>query len=99
MNSHKSKLPNLETTIFSTMSALASKHNAINLSQGFPNFDSDMKLNNLVHGAMLIGHNQYAPMAGLIELRVQISQKYEKMYNVSYHPESEITVSFVRGLV
>lgn len=75
------------------MSALASKHDAINLSQGFPNFESDNRLNDLVRKAMVNGHNQYAPMTGLIELRSQISQKYENLYNVFYHPENEITIT------
>jgi len=60
-----SKLPNIETTIFTVMGALANKHNAINLSQGFPNFKSDQKLINLVNNAMNNGYNQYAPMAGI----------------------------------
>ena len=93
MNSHSSKLPNLKTTIFTTMSALASEHNAINLSQGFPNFESDLKLSNLLNKAMVNGFNQYAPMPGVFKLRTQISKKYEKLYNVSYNPESEITIT------
>jgi methionine aminotransferase len=90
---HTSKLPNLKTTIFTTMSALASEHNAINLSQGFPNFESDLKLSNLLNKAMVNDFNQYAPMPGVFELRTQISKKYEKLYNVSYNPESEITIT------
>ena len=72
-----SKLPNLETTIFTVMSALANQHNALNLSQGFPNFDSDPKLINLVTKAMQSGFNQYAPMLGNPALRKGISQKME----------------------
>ena len=56
---HTSKLPNIKTTIFSLMSGLAKAHNAINLSQGFPDFESDIKLTNLVSKAMLSGFNQY----------------------------------------
>ena len=69
---YSSKLPNLETTIFTVMSALANKHNAVNLSQGFPNFESDPKLVGMVNQAMKEGKNQYAPMAGVLELRKAI---------------------------
>lgn len=89
----KSKLPKVGTTIFSVMSQLAEKHNAINLSQGFPDFESDEELTNLVHQAMKRGFNQYAPMAGIIELRDQIAIKTEKLYKVAYHPETEITIT------
>ena len=88
-----SKLPNVGTTIFTVMSALASKHNALNLSQGFPNFKSDQKLIDLVYNAMNTGNNQYAPMAGSLDLRNAISKKFESLYNSSYHPETEITVT------
>ena len=88
-----SKLPNVGTTIFTVMSALATKHNALNLSQGFPNFKSDQKLIDLVYNAMNSGYNQYAPMAGNPDLRNAISEKFESLYNTSYHPETEITVT------
>ncbi|WP_431133524.1 methionine aminotransferase [Psychroserpens mesophilus] len=87
------KLTNIETSIFSVMSALANKHNAINLSQGFPNFKSDQKLIDGVTKAMNSGYNQYAPMAGNLELRQAISKKFEILYNSSYHPDTEITVT------
>ena len=87
------KLTNVETSIFSVMSALANKHNAINLSQGFPNFKSDQKLIDGVTKAMNSGYNQYAPMAGSLELRQAISKKFDILYNSSYHPETEITVT------
>ena len=90
---HLSKLPNVGTTIFTVMGALANKHNAINLSQGFPNFKSDQKLINLVNQAMNSGYNQYAPMAGNIELREAIAKKFDILYNTSYHPDTEITVT------
>lgn len=90
---HISKLPQVGTTIFTVMSALANKHNAINLSQGFPNFKSDQKLIDLVNNAMNSGYNQYAPMPGSLELRQAISKKFENLYNTSYHPESEITIT------
>lgn len=88
----KSKLPAYGTTIFTTMSALAAKHQAINLAQGFPDFSCSEKLIGLVHKAMLDGHNQYAPMPGLLSLRERIAEKTEYLYNATYHPETEITV-------
>ena len=90
---HSSKLPNVETTIFSVMSALASKHQAVNLSQGFPDFKSDQKLIDLVTKAMNSGYNHYAPMLGNLELREAIARKINLLYNTSYHPENEITVT------
>lgn len=90
---HTSKLPNVGTTIFSVMSALANTHNAINLSQGFPNFKSDQKLIDLVTKAMHNGYNQYAPMQGNIELRKALAKKFELLYNTTYNPETEITVT------
>jgi len=88
-----SKLPNIETNIFTVMGALATKYNALNLSQGFPNFKSDPKLIELVSQAMRDGYNQYAPMAGIFELREQIAKKYDLLYQSTYFPESEITVT------
>ncbi|UKM65275.2 methionine aminotransferase [Flavobacteriaceae bacterium GSB9] len=90
---HSSKLPHVGTTIFSVMSALAEKHHAINLSQGFPDFKSDQKLIDLVSKAMNSGHNQYAPMRGHKGLRKAIVKKTERVYGESYHPETEITVT------
>jgi len=87
------KLTNVNTSIFSVMSALANEHNAINLSQGFPNFKSDQNLIDGVTKAMNSGYNQYAPMAGSLELREAISKKFEILYNSSYHPDTEITVT------
>lgn len=90
---HPSKLPNVGTTIFAVMSSLANTHNAINLAQGFPDFKCDQKLIDLVSKAMDSGHNQYAPMPGLLSLRETIGNKYDSLYNSSYHPESEITIT------
>lgn len=90
---HTSKLPNVEPSIFTVMSDLAKKENALNLSQGFPNFKSDQKLIDLVTKAMNSGYNQYAPMAGNVDLRKAIANKFEHLYNTSYHPDSEITVT------
>ena len=88
-----SKLPHVPISIFSVMSKLALENNALNLSQGFPNFESDAKLIQLVNSAMMNGNNQYAPMPGLFDLRKTIAEKIEKLYNVSYHPEFEITIT------
>ena len=88
-----SKLPKVGQTIFSTMSALAAKENALNLSQGFPDFDGHPDLISLVHQAMKSGFNQYAPMAGLMSLREQIAIKTEKLYSGSYNPETEICIT------
>ena len=88
-----SKLPNVKTTMFTTMGQLAHKYQALNLSQGFPNFDPDPELFQLVTQAMRDGYNQYAPMAGVMELREMISQKIGQLYDRHYHPENEITIT------
>ena len=90
---HPSKLPNLETTIFTIMGNLSKKHNAINLSQGFPNFKSDQKLIDLVSKAMNSGYNQYAPMLGVLALREAIAKKFDDLYSTTYNPENEIVVT------
>ncbi len=87
-----SKLPQAGNSIFSVMSGMAQAHNAINLAQGFPDFDCSPELKNLVSKAMEIGHNQYAPMPGLMKLREQIAQKTEELYSAIYNPETEITI-------
>ncbi|MDP2176516.1 MAG: methionine aminotransferase [Bacteroidota bacterium] len=74
------------------MSALANEHDAINLAQGFPDFDCHADLKNLVNDAMKKGFNQYAPMPGLMSLREIIARKTEDLYSAIYHPESEITI-------
>ncbi|MEZ4839924.1 MAG: methionine aminotransferase [Flavobacterium sp.] len=88
-----SKLPNIETSIFAKMSKMAAEHNALNLSQGFPNFPSDPALNALVDEAMRDGFNQYAPMPGDFELRMEISKKIETLHDRFYNPETEITIT------
>lgn len=75
------------------MSALAAEVGAINLSQGFPDFDTSPELIELVSAAMKNGHNQYAPMPGLMALREQIAQKTEKLYGAVYKPDTEITIT------
>jgi methionine aminotransferase len=88
-----SKLPQTGTTIFTVMSALAAETGAINLSQGFPDYDCSPELIGMVNKAMQQGHNQYAPMAGLMSLREQISQKVDNLYGTYYHPDTEVTVT------
>ncbi len=88
-----SKLPNVSTSIFTVMSKMAAAHNAINLSQGFPNFESDPILIDLVHDAMKKGYNQYAPMAGIRALRSIISEKVSTLHHRTYNPDTEITVT------
>ena len=89
----KSKLPGTGTSIFTTMSKMASDHNAINLSQGFPDFNCSDKLIDLVHFYQNQGYNQYAPTQGVSVLREMISNKIEKNYSKYYNPESEITIT------
>jgi methionine aminotransferase len=88
-----SKLPQTGTSIFTIMSALAAQVGAINLSQGFPDYDCSPELISLVDKAMKDGHNQYAPMPGLMSLREQVSIKTEKLYGVHYNPDTEITIT------
>lgn len=88
-----SKLPSTSTSIFSIMSKMANEYNAINLSQGFPNFPSDPALIHLVTEAMQKGYNQYAPMQGDLELRREISNKITSLYGREYDPDTEITIT------
>lgn len=88
-----SKLPEVGTTIFTVMSALAAQYNAINLSQGFPNFPVDSELLRNVSEAMLEGHNQYAPMTGWPALRQQVAAQAQRNYNFILNPDTEITVT------
>ncbi|MEO6304323.1 MAG: methionine aminotransferase [Bacteroidia bacterium] len=88
-----SKLPNVGTTIFTTMGALAKEHNAINLSQGFPDFGCDPKLLELAQKQMSAGFNQYAPMPGVIQLRECIAKIVSNCYGQNYNPDTEITVT------
>src|SRR5688572_2366700 len=88
----ESKLPRVGTTIFAVMSRLAVENNAINLSQGFPDFMCSEELIALVNKYMLKGMNQYAPMPGIIPLREMIAHKTEELYGVKYDPDTEITI-------
>ena len=91
--SFPSRLPNVGTTVFTVMSALAAEHQAINLGQGFPDFPCDRKLITSVNDAMLADRNQYPPMIGIAELRHGISQKIKNLYGHHYDAESEITIT------
>ena len=88
-----SKLPNVGTTIFTVMSALSVKHDAVNLGQGFPDFEMNENLVALVNEAMRKGHNQYVHMSGLPSLREQLSEKMNDDYQSNVNPETEITVT------
>ncbi len=88
-----SKLPDVGVTIFTVMSRLANEQGAINLSQGFPDFDVDPELIGLVDHYMKQGNNQYAPMQGVMDLRQRIAEKVREFYGASYAPEAEITVT------
>ncbi len=90
--SSTSKLPRVGTTIFTEMSALAQAHGALNMSQGFPDFQPPHLLQQAVVAAMAEGRNQYAPMAGDVRLREWIAAKAERQSGVCYHPETEVTI-------
>jgi methionine transaminase len=91
--SFPSRLPNVGTTIFTVMSALAVEKNAVNLGQGFPDFECDPRIVDAVTDAMRTGHNQYPPMAGIAPLREAIAEKIASLYGRRYDAASEITVT------
>lgn len=88
-----SKLPNVGTTIFTVMSALAAEHQAVNLGQGFPDFECAPELVNAVTAAMQAGHNQYPPMPGVPVLREAVARKIEALHGRAYNPHTEITIT------
>ena len=88
-----SRLPQVGTTIFTVMSALALQHDAVNLGQGFPDFDCDPRLLDAVNDAMRQGLNQYPPMAGVPVLREAVATKIATLYGHAYDPASEITIT------
>ena len=88
-----SKLPEVGTTIFTVMSRRARELDALNLGQGFPDYDIDPRLTELVAAAMTAGHNQYAPMEGLPALRERIAAKLLAVYGLRVDPDSEITIT------
>lgn len=88
-----SKLPDVGTTIFSTMTALANEVGAVNLSQGFPDYEVDVILADLLARAVQDGFNQYAPMPGLLSLREAVAAKYWSMFNITVDPVHELTIT------
>lgn len=93
LNPPLSRLPKVGTTIFTVMSALAAEKNAVNLGQGFPDFDCDARIVDAVANAMRAGHNQYPPMAGVPALRQAIAAKIATLYGHSYDWNTEITIT------
>jgi methionine transaminase len=91
--SFPSRLPNVGTTIFTVMSALAAQKGAVNLGQGFPDFDCDPRIVDAVSSAMREGANQYPPMAGAAPLRQAIARKIDALYGRAYDADREITVT------
>ncbi|HSV47058.1 MAG TPA: pyridoxal phosphate-dependent aminotransferase [Ramlibacter sp.] len=89
----RTKLPAVGTTIFTVMSALAAEKGAVNLGQGFPDFDCDPALVQAVTGAMVSGLNQYPPMPGIPALREAVASKIANMYGHGYDPQSEVTIT------
>ncbi|CAI0930177.1 Methionine aminotransferase [Serratia proteamaculans] len=90
--SHRSKLPDVGTTIFTVIGQLSAEHQALNLSQGAPNFACEPQLVEAVAQAMRVGHNQYAPMSGVAALRTALADKVERLYGARYDADEEITV-------
>jgi len=88
-----SKLPNVGTTIFTVMSALATEYNAVNLGQGFPDYNMSEDLISLVHEAMKNGFNQYVPMQGHLPLREALSEKIKFLYKTAVNPDTQITIT------
>jgi len=89
----QSKLPGVGTTIFTVMSCLAERHGAINLSQGYPDFEPPAELLEQVHFHLTHGRNQYPPMAGILPLRAAIAAKTIKLYGRDTDPETQVTVT------
>ncbi len=89
----KSRLPQVGTTIFTVMSALAQEHGAVNLGQGFPDFGCDPELLEAVNRAMKGGMNQYPPMPGVMALREAVADKVQGLYGRRYNPATEVTVT------
>lgn len=88
-----SRLPRVGTTIFTVMSHLAAEHDAVNLGQGFPDFDCDPRLQDLLNAAVNSAHNQYAPMAGVVSLRTAIARKNTELYGHVHDPDTEVTIT------
>lgn len=93
MMPYTSKLPHVGTTIFTEINQVAQKYKAINLAQGFPGFEPHPQLTKEVEQALRNGKNQYAPMSGIFSLRETLCEKMFNLYDKSYHPETEITIT------
>lgn len=91
----RSKLPNVGTTIFTTMSQLAVQTGALNLSQGFPDFNGPQALLDAVGRHVAAGHNQYSPMTGLPALRQQVAAKVARLYGAQVDADQEVTITLV----
>lgn len=89
----ETKLPRVGTTIFTVMSQLAAQHQAVNLGQGFPDFEVPVFLREALARATLAGHNQYAPMTGIAPLRQQIAEKTQRLYGRTINADTEVTVT------
>ncbi len=89
----KSKLPQLPESIFAKMSKMAIDYDAINMSQGFPSFSTHQELKDLLSKAVQVDNNQYAPMTGLLDLRVKISNLVSRLYGGNYKPDGEICIT------
>lgn len=87
------RIADFKDSIFGIISKLAREHNAVNLGQGFPDFDGPEWLKDIAYKKMQEGHNQYAPFHGTPHLRQEVSNYYKKFYNLNYHPENEITIT------
>lgn len=87
------RISEFKDSIFGVISKLAREHNAVNLGQGFPDFDGPEFLKEIAYKKMQDGHNQYAPFAGTPHLRQEVSNYYQKFYNLKYNPESQVTIT------
>ncbi len=93
MKSHNPAAKNLKQSVFSTITQLSNKHGAINLAQGFPDFDAPEWILEETRKVLGEGKNQYAPSFGVYSLREQISSLYQKLYNLTYNPENEVLIT------
>lgn len=87
------RIADFKDSIFGVISRLAREHNAVNLGQGFPDFDGPAWIKDLVTQKMNEGHNQYAPFPGTLNLRTEVSNYYQKFYSLNYNSESEVTIT------
>lgn len=93
MKETATRIADFKDSIFGVISKLAREHNAVNLGQGFPDFDGPEWLKDIAYKKMQEGHNQYAPFPGTASLRSEVSNYYKNFYNLTYNPESEITIT------